>query len=201
VRDYANHWSASPSRSLDQALEAALRAVALNDSNPYGHWALATVYVWMRRHEEAIREAERSVALDPNFAEGHIILGFALVYAGRPAEAIGCYDRGMALDPYYRDMQLHLQAQARFALGRFEEAVGFLKRRLVRNPETDISRAMLASCYGLLGRFDDARAAWDELSQVNPNYSLEYRREVLPYKNPRDFEILVEGLRKAGLVR
>ena len=34
---------------------------------------------------------------------------------------------------------------------------------------------------------------------VNPNYSLEHRRKVLPYKNPEDFELVVEGLRKAGV--
>jgi len=31
-------------------------------------------------------------------------------------------------------------------------------------------------------------------------FGLEHRRKVLPYKNPEDFEHLVEGLRKAGLV-
>jgi adenylate cyclase len=37
--------------------------------------------------------------------------------------------------------------------------------------------------------------------RVNPDYSLEYRRKVLPFKNPADFELVVEGLRKAGVVR
>ena len=36
--------------------------------------------------------------------------------------------------------------------------------------------------------------------RVNPDYSLEYRRKVLPYKNPDDFELVVDGLRKAGLI-
>ena len=36
--------------------------------------------------------------------------------------------------------------------------------------------------------------------RINPDYSLEQRRKVLPYKNPADFELVVDGLRKAGLV-
>jgi len=37
--------------------------------------------------------------------------------------------------------------------------------------------------------------------RVNPGYSLEYRRKVLPYKNSADFELVVDGLRKAGVVQ
>jgi adenylate cyclase len=51
-----------------------------------------------------------------------------------------------------------------------------------------------------MGLIDEAREAWQEALRVNPNYSLEQRRKVLPYKNPADFELVVDGLRKAGLV-
>jgi adenylate cyclase len=74
-----------------------------------------------------------------------------------------------------------------------------LKRRILRNPETDASRVLLAATLGQLGRIDEAREAWREALRVNPDYSLEQRRNVLPYKNPADFERIVEGLRKAGL--
>ncbi len=58
---------------------------------------------------------------------------------------------------------------------------------------------LLAACYGHLGRVDEARSEWREVFRVNPDYSLEHRRQVLPYKNPADFELLVDGLRNAGL--
>ncbi len=74
-----------------------------------------------------------------------------------------------------------------------------LKRRILRNPDTDMSRALLAASYGQMGMIEEAREAWRELLRVNPDYSVEQRRKVLPYKNPEDFERFVEGLRKAGL--
>ena len=58
---------------------------------------------------------------------------------------------------------------------------------------------LLAATYGQMGRFDEAREQWREALRVNPDYSLEHRRKVLPYKNPADFEAVVEGLRKAGV--
>ena len=43
------------------------------------------------------------------------------------------------------------------------------------------------------------RAAWAGLLKVNPNFSVEQRARVLPYKNPGDFQRIVDGLAKAGL--
>jgi len=94
---------------------------------------------------------------------------------------------------------MHLQAQALYQLGRYPEAAALLKRRILRNPDTDTSRVWLAAAYGQMGQFEDARVAWREALRVNPAFSLEHRRKALPYKNTVDFERVVEGLRKAGL--
>ena len=196
---YVNQWSQSPSKSLEQAIVSATQAVALDDRYPYAHWALGVTSLYLRRLDVAIREAERVIALAPNLAEGHESLGNALHYAGRSDEALVCFERAVALNPYYPDIFLHFHAQAMFQLGRYEEAVAFLKRRLVRNPGTDISRVLLAASYGHLGRLAEAREEWDGVFRINPDYSLEHRRKVLPYKNPADFERVVDGLRKAGL--
>jgi adenylate cyclase len=200
ILDYANQWSLSWSTAMEQAEMFATRAVALDDRYPYAHWALGIIELYSRRHDVAIREAKRLIALAPNLAEGHENLGYALHYSGRSAEALGCFDRAMVLNPYYPDVYLHFQAQAMFQLRRYEEAISILKRRLVRNPGTDVSRVLLAASYGHLGRFEEARHEWQEVFRVNPDYSLEHRRKVLPYKNPDDFELVVDGLRKAGLV-
>jgi hypothetical protein len=46
---------------------------------------------------------------------------------------------------------------------------------------------------------EDASAAWSEVLIIEPGFSLERRRKILPYKNPETFEQRIEGLRKAGL--
>jgi adenylate cyclase len=199
--DYLNRWSALPQRSIEQAEEAATLAVARDDSDPVAHWSLSLVNLYSRQHDGAISEAERAIVLNPNFAEGQVSLGEALVYSGRSEEALAYFDRARVLNPYFPDVVLHFQAWALFQLGRYEEAVELLLQRVSRNPVTDVSRALLAACYGHLGRFEEARATWQEVLRVNPDYSLEYRRKVLPFKNPADFELVMEGLRKAGVVQ
>ena len=105
----------------------------------------------------------------------------------------------MRLDPHYPDIVLHFLAQANFSLEKYEIAAEELLDRIARNPGTDASRMLLASCYGHLGRAVDARGVWAELLKVNPDFSLKQRERVLPYKNPDDFQRIQEGLAKAGL--
>jgi len=139
------------------------------------------------------------IELDPNFAQGHSATGLALMYAGRPAEALEAFAIAKRLDPHHASIVLHFMAQTHFSLGEYETAAKQLLERIARTPATDSSRMMLASCYGHLGRADDARAAWAELLKVNPDFSLAQRERVLPYKNAADFQRIVEGLAKAGL--
>ncbi|RWE45182.1 MAG: adenylate/guanylate cyclase domain-containing protein [Mesorhizobium sp.] len=199
--DYLNRWGASPPDSMAQAEEAATRGVTLDDNDPWAHWALAIARLYTRRHDEAIDEVERALVLNPNFAEAHVCRGETLYYSGKSEEALESFARAKSLNPYFPDVLLHFQALALFQLGRYDEAVDLLLQRLARNAVTDVSRALLAASYGHLGRLEEARAAWQEMLRVNPDYSLEYRRKVLPYKNPADFEVMVDGLRKAGLVQ
>jgi tetratricopeptide (TPR) repeat protein len=199
VIDYSNGWSASPAQSLEDAQKTARQAVQLDGRNAYALWALALACLWARRYDEAVSAAEKVSAFNPSFSEGHITLGIILHYLGRSAEAPKCFERAMALDPYCPAMWLHFQAQAAYQLGRYPDAVGLLRRRILRTPDTDASRALLAASYGQMGLIDEAREAWRELMHVNPGYSIEQRRKVLPYKDPADFERFVEGLRNAGL--
>ena len=199
ISDYASGWALDPAQALDEAERWARRAVELNDQEPVSHMALGAVLLWRRDHEGALAESRRMMALDPNFAQGYAATGLALTYSGRAAEALEPIAMAMRLDPHYPAMLLHFLAQANFSLGQYEIAAQQLLDRIARNPGTDASRMLLASCYGHLGRVDDARAAWAELLKVNPDFSVAQRARVLPYKDAGDFQRIVDGLAKAGL--
>jgi adenylate cyclase len=199
VNDYVNGWAEIRERSLQSGLEIADRAVQLDDEEPYAHEVVAIALFFSREHDRALAEARRCLALSPNSPGGHIVLARILTFSGDAAAAIDVLDAYMRLDPQYRDLTLHFLAEARVSLGQFDAAVAALKQRLARNPNVETSYALLSSCYGHLGRFDEARAAWAEVLRIAPNFSIERQRRVLPYKNPADFELRIEGMRKAGL--
>jgi adenylate cyclase len=199
ISEYVSDWAADPEEALDEAERWARRALELDDQEPVSHMALGNVMLWRRNHDGALDECRRMIALDPNFAQGHSATGLALMYAGRAAEALEAFAIAKRLDPHSPSIVLHFVAQANFSLGRYEAAAEHLLERIARTPATDSSRMLLAACYGHRGRAEEARAVWAELMKINPGFSLAQRERVLPYKEPRDFQRIADGLAKAGL--
>lgn len=197
--EYINGWSPKPDDRLKEAYELAEKAVRLDDREPFAHMVLGSALLWMREHERAMLETERALALDPNFAAARISLGLEMHYSGRYEEALVEFDRALQLDPHFPEAVLQFLAQTNLHLGRYDEAADYARQRIARNPQTDASRVVLAACLGHLGRTDEAQAEWRDMMRINPSYSFEHRRRVLPYKDPAQINALVEGLAKAGI--
>lgn len=73
------------------------------------------------------------------------------------------------------------------------------EQSLERNPGFAFGRLYLIASYGHLGRVDDA--AWElaEFLVIKPEFNLELARKESLYKRPEDTQLLVDGLRLAGL--
>ena len=199
MNDYANGFASDPGRSLRIGREFAERAVTMDEEEPFAHLARGIAYSWSRDLERAEAEAKRGLALSPNSADHLLLLASVQIYSGDPGSALTTIDTLMRLDPHYPEFALQCLADARFSLGEYEQAIDAIERRLARNPQSETAFALLASCFGWLGRSEDSRKAWEQALRINPDFSVERRRQVQPFRNPADFERRVEGLRKAGL--
>src|SRR6266498_4086347 len=125
-------WSNDRANDLREGSEAALKAVELDERNPYAHYALAVTSVFAGAVERAIRAAETAIALSPSFALGYMVLGFARLNAGRAVEAIDSYEHGLRLTPF--DPQnfewLRCLAVAQYFAGNPEAALQVATRAL-----------------------------------------------------------------------
>lgn len=200
VVNFINRWSEPENRSIDTAVRISQKAVRLEPSEPRTHFALGVAYLWSRRHNDAIAEEEQAIALEPNFADAHAALAQIFCYAGKPKESIERLNVAMRLDPHYPSLLLHILGHAHFLLEHYDDAACSLKSRLVRNPDSDMSRVLLAACYGHLGQREQARTEWNEALRINPTYSFDQRRRVLPYQSLGDFQRIIDGVRRAGLL-
>jgi adenylate cyclase len=199
VIDYVNGWADDPAHSLATGLAASRQAVEMDPEEAQAQFAYAIACLWNRDLDEALSAAERCLALEPSSAEGHLAVAHAQIFSGDPEAAVRTIEAYLQLDPLHPDIALHFLAEANISLGRYEAAVEALKNRLARNPDSATSYNLLSSCYGHLGLIEEARAAWARARRLDPDYSAEERRRVLPFRDPADFERRLEGMRLAGI--
>jgi len=199
IMDYQNRWSDSPETSLDQAERLIDEAIAKDDKDPFVHYVAALLGLWKKDYERWAHEADRALSLNPNYGHAHLARGLVHVYSGEPVKGIPYIEQAMRLDPAQQQYR-HFLGTAYLVAGNYETAAAILKERVAITPTTDLSRALLASALGHLGRAEEARQIWRELKEINPRYSYSDHFGRLPFRNPADADQLTEGLRKAGLV-
>lgn len=161
----AYDWSVDPNVEIREGLGAALKAIQLDEKNPYSHYALAICSNYANGPEQAVLAAEKAIEITPSFALGHLVLGMAHLFRGCPSDAIASLDRGLKLNAYdpQNFVWYHLLALAHLFAGNGEEALAAaIKSRKIR-PSWQPLYETLACCYVLLGRAQEARLCLDEM--------------------------------------
>jgi adenylate cyclase len=184
--------------ALDRALELAETAVHLDARLPQARAQLGDVLIWKRQHDIGIAEFERALALNPNFIEWRYAR--ALTFAGEPARALEVLEENMRLDPVQPLIYpTSWMGQANYSLKRYGEAVRFFRECALRLPNLLWPHILLASAYAQLRQLEEARKEAAEVLRINPGFTIEIFKPLAVYKNPKDVEHQLDGLRKAGL--
>ena len=191
--DHQNRWSDDPDSSLRLAERYAEQAIEKNPNEPLARVVAAGAATIGRDRDAAKSQIDVALSLNPNFAMAYNILGGIRSYSGQPLEAIPMIERAMRLDPGSHHQYLHFLGMAYLLAGKYETAAALLRQRIVLVPETDFSRAALASALGHLGEVDEARRIWRELEEFSEHYGR------LPFKKEEDVRRIAEGIAKAGL--
>ena len=158
-------WSDDPEDNLRDGMEAALRAVQLDEKNPYTHYAVAITHTFAGRCDVAIQAAQRAIALSPSFALGYLVVGAAHLHAGHAQEAIEPLEHGLRLSPF--DPQnfswLVFLAVAYYFAGRPDEGLANIRRALSLRPGWAAALKIAAICALGLGDEPQAQAAFREM--------------------------------------
>jgi tetratricopeptide (TPR) repeat protein len=186
-------------QTLEPAVAAAQRALALNDSFPFTHIILGYLSLSQQQYEQALAEMERAVALAPTEAWCYAALAEALSRVGRVEDALQAAAQALRLKPYIADEHLAGVGTAYAVVGRYEEARAPLQGFLSRYPNILHIHLMLAAVYSELGQAAEARAEAAEVRRLNPQFSLAVHQQRLPIKDPAVLERHLAALRKAGL--
>jgi len=195
-------WSRSLGLTRYKALGRATKYLntAMKGPTPIAYNVSAEMHMGRGDFEGAIAEAERAVNLDSNDPDSHFAMGLALTTASRHREAVDSFKRAMRLDPFYQDTLAYRLGVAYFFMNKMEKAATLLERSFKSNPKNDIPLLYLAATYAYLGRQQEAEAALATHREINPQYSyLRYLKYGFRFKDPADFQLLADGLEKAGM--
>jgi len=159
-----------PNRAANEQELAELRkAVALDDSLPDAHFALAMIAISKHDEAEYQRQLARTLELDPNFALAHLERANQFLFRRKFAEADEEYQRARSLDPMSPGISssyaIHL-----LLMRQYEHARSILFNMTEQFPDYPNATAYLAFAYSYLGRHADALAAIEQAKPSdNPN--------------------------------
>lgn len=201
VRSGQTSYIATPDEIIAEALQAAEKAVLLDDSGALAHIALGVVNCWMGSVDAAVAECQTAVRLNPNLAQAHHELGFALNYSGRCVDAISSFDEAIRLspnDPGRWNFYL-LKGSMLFAVGNFDEAIDCLNQSARLRPASFFPYIFLAATYIEVNDDAAAQEAVDQILNRKADLKLENLRIVFGKAPAEHLFRAMKNLEIAGL--
>ena len=204
LEQYLYRWGRDPLEALSRGSETAENLIQVDPSNASGH--LLRGYAHMFRHEFdlAMADFERALSLNPNSVMNLFVAAWGESLTGHTALAKVHAELGLRLSPREMDFWLGVAylalTQASFAEEDFEEAMKWGRLSIQMHSKAPIRRSLMVACCAYTGDLEEAVYHAKEIQTFAPDFiSSVLRGELELYKMADHNNLLVEGLRKAGL--
>jgi TolB-like protein/class 3 adenylate cyclase len=196
LRLVGDGWAEAPETNRRKAIDLARQALQAGGDDP---GILANAALVLGQFGEDIGAmiglVDRALTLNPSFARGWYLSGAIRSFAGEHDLAIEHIATSLRLSPRERMGQpLSVMGLAYFFKRQFDEAAANLLLAIQDNPGSTNPYRYLAACYAHMGRLDEARAV---VAKLRANTPLVMPSD-LPYRNRKDRELLLSGLRLAA---
>jgi TolB-like protein/Tfp pilus assembly protein PilF len=162
-----------PRDELPKALEAARKAVELDDTLAEAHTSLARALASNLQLSAATSEFNHAIELNPNYATAHQWFGECLQSQGRVEEGLAELKRAQELDP----LSLIINSLLGFALdivGKSNEAIAQLRKTIEIDPNFWIAHFYFGDVLERRGQLKEAIVEYEKSNalQVDDPYNL-----------------------------
>jgi TolB-like protein len=192
---------ADPATAIPAAERAALAAIRADSEDPWAHFALGCVHLLTRRFEDSLAEFEWALRLNPNFSLAQGIYGLALAFWGDWERAHEAACRALRLSPRDPFCALYygIDSYAQFVGRNYCDAMRLARIAIRHRGDYAGGHRLLAAAASMAGQADVAAAALAELRRAQPNISLAWIADHLPFRLESQRLQYVEAFRRAGL--
>jgi TolB-like protein/class 3 adenylate cyclase/tetratricopeptide (TPR) repeat protein len=184
------------------AAALARRAIAAGSEDAMTLVAAGFVLTMVARdYDTGLDAVRRALELNPGSGFVALLSSAALVFGDNPEDALIHAERAMVLSPMDPGffMFLSIAAVAHLFTGRTAQALDLAKRSAALYPDWDTTYWVLIAAYGQLDRPAEARAALAKLLSLSPGLTVSGARQRLPIRNRASLDMILDGLRSAGL--
>jgi len=182
--------------SLDKALDAAQRAVALDETLAAAQSVLAMGLLEKRQFGPAVAAAAKGVDLDPNFADGRARLARVLAWTGAPDDALIHAQTAFRLNPRPPAWYQFSVGHALFVKQDYDAAATAFRRGLDISPNWLPNRLFLAASYAQAGLKDKASFEMTR-NDIRPHAAVAAKGDGMPYQKSEDLARWIDAMRKA----
>jgi serine/threonine protein kinase/tetratricopeptide (TPR) repeat protein len=154
---FAPELGLSSDAAKDKQKTAALKAVALDDTLPEAHTALAGALQNQWDWADAEQQYKRSIQLNPNYATARHWYSIYLSVVGRHEEAIAQAKRALELDPLSLIIQANLGGRY-LRSGRYQEAIQECQKAIEMDPTFAVAHNCVGYAYLQMARAPEAVA-------------------------------------------
>jgi tetratricopeptide (TPR) repeat protein len=185
---------------LTRAAELAARAAELDDSDPWAHLALGYVAFMQRRTAESVAEFQRALQLNPNFAAAHGYLGWTLAFDEQSDNSIAHLEEALRMSPHDPQNAIFNVgiAIAHYMSGRYDAAIAACRAAFQQRSGMVRGTRVYIASLAQAGRLEEARVALAHMKETNPDLSIAWIEQNVPY-TPGAMAKFLDGMRKAGL--
>ena len=202
VAEIMRGLTVDPDASLDEAADAAERAVALDARDPAARVALGRVLIFRHEYERAIGEMEAALGLNASYDRAFYCLGLAFLFGGKAEESISQFEMGIRLSPRSPMLWAYwmMLGLAHINLQKYEEAAASFDKAIQQPNAAFMPFTYAAATLGQLGRVDEARSMFAEAKRRNPEVSIDtVGRMVGQLGQKSSVDWIIDGLRLARL--
>lgn len=194
------NWTRHPVPHREKALQLARRAAALDSSDPLVLILLGTAECVAAEVDAAAAHIAMGLELDPNSAWGWNRSGYIHCYRAEPDRAEADFERAMRLSPFdpMRHNSYVGMGLASFVGEAYGDALTWIDRALVDNPEIIWVHRLLAASAALAGDADRARRSVRIVEGYAPGITVEDIVRAIPHQDPGVRERYRRALGLAG---
>ncbi len=190
-------WTTDDATTLKMAQDAADAAVWADDAEAWAHWAVAGCAISDRQHDRALAAMNRAIELNPNDADVLTDMGIFCAYAGKADEGLVYALKAIKLNPHYPEYYVDQLGQIYFDARQYENAIRTIEG--IRTLSTPSMLVYSAASHAALGHTETARTFAAKLLASEPQSTVSYRTNLIPYREDKDREHMAVNLRLAGL--